>query len=93
MFLTSNEPARDANLPPRAKAVYYFLSSHGKKVRSTTVDIAETIGMGKGAVSNALNDLIAAGYITREVLRGENGQHSGVIYALVDNTSEWGEVK
>lgn len=92
-FLTSPLPARDVNLPARAKAVYYYLSSYGKRIATTAAGIASGTGMGRGTVVSALIDLNEAGYITREQIRDEAGRYQRTVYTLIDPSEDWGVVK
>lgn len=78
-----NSLARDPNIPNRAKAVYIFLRSHRDGWGITTQRTAEALGLSKGTVVSALNDLQESGYVLREQVRGEGGTFAGWEYEVL----------
>ena len=81
--LIPNSLSRSADIPPRAKVVYIYLKSHRDGWGISTERVAEALGMSKETVVRAIQDLVDAGYVIREKLRGEGGTYSGWEYEVL----------
>lgn len=80
--MVSNDFARDPSIPPRAKALFIYLSSHADGWRLSINAAAKATGMGRNTIYKALDDLRSAGYVTRTQMVDEAGLFAGVEYRI-----------
>lgn len=74
-----------SELPHRAIAVYMYLhdrADKGGKCWPAIPTIARELGMSRSTIKRALNDLIKAGYLKKELRYRENGGHTSNLYTL-----------
>ena len=81
--LIPNSLSRSPDLTSRAKVVYIYLKSHRDGWNITTERVAEALGMSKETVVKAIQDLVDAGYVRREKIRGDGGTYSGWEYEVL----------
>lgn len=81
--LIPNSLSRSSTIPPRAKVVYIYLKSHRDGWDITTERVADALGMSKETVVKAIQDLVDAGYVRREKIRGDGGLYSGWEYEVL----------
>lgn len=74
-----------SDLPHRAIAVYMYLHDRADKEGKcwpAIPTIARDLGMSRSTIKRALNDLIKAGYLKKELRYRENGGHTSNLYTL-----------
>lgn len=81
--LIPNSLSRSPDISPRAKVVYIYLKSHRDGWDISTERVADAIGMSKETVVKAIQDLVDAGYVLREKVRGDGGTFSGWEYEVL----------
>ena len=75
----------DTELPPRARAVYMYLKDRANKNGECWPGIrriARELGMSRSTAIRALNDLVAAGYVTKEHRKRDNGGNTSNMYTV-----------
>ena len=80
----ANSFCRDKRVTPRAARVFIFLRSHVSGWRLTVASIAMQLGMSKGTVASAINDLEELGYVRRAWVRDDNARFQGVRYQIFE---------
>ena len=82
-----------SDLSHRARAVYMYLKDHVDsegRCRSGIRTIAAELGLSRSTVKRALDELVKAGYITKEARfdEGRNGGQTSNLYTLCTEVSE-----
>jgi DNA-binding MarR family transcriptional regulator len=75
----------EAELPPRAKAVYMYLKDRSGKDNScwpALKTIAGDLSLSKRTIQRALDDLLKAGLLVKEPRHRENGSFTSNLYVL-----------
>ena len=75
----------DSELPYRARAVYMYLRDRANKDGECWPGIRRIgteLGMSRNTVIRALNDLVAAGYVTKEHRTRDNGGNTSNLYTV-----------
>ena len=78
-----------SNLPHRAVAVYMYLKDRANKdgiCWPSIKTIARELHLSRATVQRALNDLCAAGYLSKENRWRENGGCTSNLYKICDSS-------
>lgn len=81
--IISNEALRDNRLSWKAKGLLSYIMSLPQEWKLNVKDLTTRSTDGRTATAAALNELIDAGYATREQVK-EGGRFAGVIYTVTD---------
>lgn len=77
----------ETELPHRAKAVYFYLKNRSNaqgQCYPAIGTIARELGLSRRTVERGIQDLILAGFLTKEQRFRENGGKSSLLYTLLD---------
>lgn len=65
--LIPNTVLHDASLSPKARMIYaYFASAAVDDTNELQIDLATRMGMSHGALEGGIEELVRAGYLTKE---------------------------
>lgn len=86
--ILNNQILRDKRLSMKARGLLAYVLSLPEDWDFTVAGLSVAAGMGKAAVNSGLHELESAGYLTRRMLRAEDGTFLDIEYTFYEQSLE-----